>query len=98
MDKRMILKLNGGRSVSGILRGFDPFMNVVIDETQEEGRENPENLGMVVCILPLHYLLICLSIEIHLFFRSFVETVSFLLRLRTGCSKKGAKGFLNLIL
>lgn len=29
MDKRMQLKLNGGRTVSGILRGFDPFMNLV---------------------------------------------------------------------
>lgn len=29
MDKRMNLKINGGRTVTGILRGFDPFMNVV---------------------------------------------------------------------
>ncbi|KAI4472442.1 hypothetical protein M0802_016820, partial [Mischocyttarus mexicanus] len=32
MDKRLSLKLNGGRQVIGILRGFDPFMNMVIDE------------------------------------------------------------------
>lgn len=31
MDKEMDLKLNGNRRVSGILRGFDPFMNMVID-------------------------------------------------------------------
>ncbi|XP_055325627.1 probable small nuclear ribonucleoprotein G [Sitodiplosis mosellana] len=49
MDKRMMLKLNGGRSVSGILRGFDPFMNVVIDETVEECRDGTKNnIGMVV--------------------------------------------------
>uniref|UniRef100_A0A336LZY7 Small nuclear ribonucleoprotein G n=1 Tax=Culicoides sonorensis TaxID=179676 RepID=A0A336LZY7_CULSO len=49
MDKKLSLKLNGGRKVSGILRGFDPFMNVVIDETIEytkDGRQN--NIGMVV--------------------------------------------------
>ncbi len=29
MDKKLQLKLNGGRIVTGILRGFDPFMNLV---------------------------------------------------------------------
>lgn len=49
MDKRMMLKLNGGRTVVGILRGFDPFMNVVIDETVEECRDGTKNnIGMVV--------------------------------------------------
>jgi len=49
MDKRMMLKLNGGRSVSGILRGFDPFMNVVIDESVEDCRDGTKNnIGMVV--------------------------------------------------
>lgn len=45
----MMLKLNGGRCVTGILRGFDPFMNVVIDETVEECRDGTKNtIGMVV--------------------------------------------------
>jgi small nuclear ribonucleoprotein G len=49
MDKRLSLKLNGGRSVSGILRGFDPFMNVVVDETIEECKDGTRNaIGMVV--------------------------------------------------
>lgn len=49
MDKRMLLKLNGGRSVAGILRGFDPFMNVVLDETVEECKDSTRNnIGMVV--------------------------------------------------
>ncbi|NXM92557.1 RUXG protein, partial [Oenanthe oenanthe] len=41
--------LNGGRHVQGILRGFDPFMNLVIDECVEMapgGQQN--NIGMVV--------------------------------------------------
>lgn len=29
------VKLNGRRAVSGVLRGFDQFMNLVIEETQE---------------------------------------------------------------
>lgn len=35
MDKRCQLKLNGNRTVIGVLRGFDPFMNLVIDEAYE---------------------------------------------------------------
>ena len=43
------MKLNGGRHVQGILRGFDPFMNLVIGEcveTATNGQQN--NTGMVV--------------------------------------------------
>ena len=35
MDKEMELKLNGNRRVSGVLRGFDPFMNMVIEVRSE---------------------------------------------------------------
>ena len=43
------VKLNGGRVVSGVLRGFDPYMNIVMDDTVEE-RSNSQkiNIGMVV--------------------------------------------------
>jgi len=43
------LKINGGRSVEGVLRGFDPFMNLVLDETIEFAKTGERNLiGMVV--------------------------------------------------
>ncbi|EFA09436.1 probable small nuclear ribonucleoprotein G [Tribolium castaneum] len=49
MDKKLCLKLNGGRQVVGILRGFDPFMNLVVDESVEECRDGKKNnIGMVV--------------------------------------------------
>lgn len=33
----------------GILRGFDPFMNLVVDETVEERKDGSKNnIGMVV--------------------------------------------------
>ena len=49
MDKRLTLKINGGRVVSGVLRGFDPFMNLVIDEAIEECKTGEKNnIGMVV--------------------------------------------------
>ncbi|XP_054268307.1 probable small nuclear ribonucleoprotein G isoform X2 [Macrosteles quadrilineatus] len=49
MDKKLSIKLNAGRHVEGILRGFDPFMNVVLDETIEIKKDNTQNnIGMVV--------------------------------------------------
>ncbi|XP_047554209.1 small nuclear ribonucleoprotein G-like [Lutra lutra] len=49
MDQKLSLKLNGDRHVQGILRGFNPFMNLVIDECVEmatHGQQN--NTGTVV--------------------------------------------------
>uniref|UniRef100_A0A3Q4BQB8 Small nuclear ribonucleoprotein G n=1 Tax=Mola mola TaxID=94237 RepID=A0A3Q4BQB8_MOLML len=45
----LVVKLNGGRHVQGILRGFDPFMNLVVDDTLEMGPGGQQNsIGMVV--------------------------------------------------
>ncbi|XP_034255062.1 small nuclear ribonucleoprotein G [Thrips palmi] len=49
MDKKLSLKLNGGRHVIGFLRGFDPFMNFVVDETVEVCKDGSrKDIGMVV--------------------------------------------------
>lgn len=43
------VKLNGNRHVTGIMRGYDQFMNVVLDSTVEEVSPSERNqLGMVV--------------------------------------------------
>jgi len=49
MEKRLFVQLNGNRKVIGILRGYDVFLNVVLDEAVEEkpGGERVR-LGMVV--------------------------------------------------
>ena len=36
MDKRLFIHLQGGRKVSGTLRGFDIFLNLVVDDATEE--------------------------------------------------------------
>lgn len=52
MDKRVSVKLNGKRRVTGVLRGYDQFMNLVLDETMEEVSAEERNpLGIVVCLL-----------------------------------------------
>ncbi|RYP50314.1 hypothetical protein DL769_010965 [Monosporascus sp. CRB-8-3] len=35
MDKRITVKFNGGREVTGTLKGYDALMNLVLDEVQE---------------------------------------------------------------
>lgn len=50
MDKKLFVHLQGGRKVSGTLRGYDLFLNLVIDEAFEE--TNPASkhpIGTVVC-------------------------------------------------
>lgn len=49
MDKRLLLQLNANRKVTGVLRGFDPFMNIVLDEAVEErSAEERIPLGLAV--------------------------------------------------
>ncbi|KAF5020106.1 hypothetical protein F66182_7869 [Fusarium sp. NRRL 66182] len=49
LDKRLFVQLNGSRKVIGILRGYDVFLNIVLDEAVEEkdGGEKVR-IGMVV--------------------------------------------------
>ncbi|RKP26640.1 hypothetical protein SYNPS1DRAFT_13925 [Syncephalis pseudoplumigaleata] len=49
MDKRLLIQLNGSRKVTGVLRGYDPFMNIVLDEAVEEvSSSERNNIGMIV--------------------------------------------------
>ncbi|KAL8424993.1 hypothetical protein Efla_004470 [Eimeria flavescens] len=54
MEKRLDVHLSGGRRVVGVMRGYDTFMNVVLDNALElRGRPGSQQvekneLGMVV--------------------------------------------------
>ncbi|KAK0717197.1 hypothetical protein B0T26DRAFT_645262 [Lasiosphaeria miniovina] len=53
MDQRITVKFNGGREVTGTLKGYDALMNLVLDDVEEalrddEGNENTRSLGLVV--------------------------------------------------
>ena len=56
MDKQLSLSLNGKRQISGVLRGFDAFMNIVLDDALEhitslpstEEDSNKKTLGLIV--------------------------------------------------
>jgi small nuclear ribonucleoprotein G len=46
----MALKLNGNRQVVGVLRGFDPFLNIVMEDCLEMvSQTESKPLGSVVC-------------------------------------------------
>ncbi|XP_038045820.1 U6 snRNA-associated Sm-like protein LSm7 [Patiria miniata] len=58
IDKPTRVKFQGGREVTGILKGFDPLLNLVLDGTSEFQRdpddpykitEDTRDLGLVVC-------------------------------------------------
>jgi len=58
IDKTITVKFTGGREVTGLLKGFDTLLNLVLDESQELLRdaEDPYKitndkryLGLVVC-------------------------------------------------
>ena len=53
-DKSVQVKLMGGRQVTGILKGFDPLLNLVLDHSVETIRrfdepETSRSLGLLVC-------------------------------------------------
>uniref|UniRef100_A0A2K6PVU5 Sm domain-containing protein n=1 Tax=Rhinopithecus roxellana TaxID=61622 RepID=A0A2K6PVU5_RHIRO len=45
---KLSLKLNGGRHVQGILWGFDPFMNLVIDECVEMATSGQQRNNIIM--------------------------------------------------
>ncbi|KAI5065438.1 hypothetical protein GOP47_0020133 [Adiantum capillus-veneris] len=48
MDKKLNIKLNANRVVVGTLRGYDQFMNLVLDGTVEMNGNDRNEIGMVV--------------------------------------------------
>lgn len=49
LDKKVFVQLNGSRKVVGVVRGYDVFLNIVLDDAFEDkdGGEKVK-LGMVV--------------------------------------------------
>ncbi|KAG5470507.1 hypothetical protein LSCM1_01751 [Leishmania martiniquensis] len=39
MEKRIVVKIQGGRSISGLLRGVDEHMSIVLHDAMEETRK-----------------------------------------------------------
>ena len=66
MDKKLFVHLQGGRKVSGTLRGYDLFLNLVLDDALEEttpAQKHP--IGTVVRLQSAHTML-TLRVQEHL--------------------------------
>ena len=48
MDKKLRLRLNGNRNVIGVLRGFDQFLNLVLDDATNDTTSEKTPMGMIV--------------------------------------------------
>ncbi|EEQ89778.1 small nuclear ribonucleoprotein [Blastomyces dermatitidis ER-3] len=53
MEKEVCVKFNGGREVTGTLKGYDQLMNLVLDDVKEtmrddEGNQTTRSLGLIV--------------------------------------------------
>ena len=48
LDKRISLLLKDGRVLEGKLTGFDDYMNMVLEDTDESSTEQNRRLGTVV--------------------------------------------------
>ncbi|KJZ68679.1 Putative small nuclear ribonucleoprotein G [Hirsutella minnesotensis 3608] len=49
LDKKLFVQLNGSRKVHGVLRGYDVFLNIVLDDAVEELSGGDRiRLGMIV--------------------------------------------------
>ncbi|KAL7715491.1 Small nuclear ribonucleoprotein G [Entamoeba marina] len=50
MEKRIFVKINGNRSVIGVLRGFDEYMNLVLCESYDVSKTVDEKypLGTIM--------------------------------------------------
>ncbi|EMF13864.1 LSM-domain-containing protein [Sphaerulina musiva SO2202] len=50
LDKRVEVQLNGSRKVMGTLRGYDVFLNIVLDEATES-KPNGEKVRLGMCVI-----------------------------------------------
>jgi Small nuclear ribonucleoprotein (snRNP) homolog len=48
MDKRISLLLKDNRILEGKLTGYDDYMNMVLEETEERSQDQERRLGTVV--------------------------------------------------
>ena len=48
LNTRLIVTLKDGRTMEGKLVGFDQYMNLVLEETEERAQDQTRKMGIVV--------------------------------------------------
>jgi small nuclear ribonucleoprotein G len=48
MDKRLDIRMNASRRIVGVLRGYDQFMNLVMEDVEEITKEEKVPIGTIM--------------------------------------------------
>ena len=49
LGKTVLLRLIGGKSIRGLLRGFDQHLNLVLEKAEDvTDKDNTEELGLII--------------------------------------------------
>jgi len=49
INKKVLIKLKGGKTITGTLQGFDQHMNLLLDQSEESASEgDSKSLGSIV--------------------------------------------------
>jgi len=49
LGKTVLIRLRGGKSIRGTLRGFDQHLNLVLEKAEDvSDRDNAEELGLII--------------------------------------------------
>ncbi|MFQ6064185.1 MAG: LSM domain-containing protein [Candidatus Bathyarchaeia archaeon] len=48
LGKMVLVRLRGGRSIRGRLKGFDQHLNLVLEETEDTSGEKGKRLGTII--------------------------------------------------
>jgi small nuclear ribonucleoprotein G len=48
MDKKLDVRMNAGRRIIGTLRGYDQFMNLVLEDVEEVTKDERVPLGTIM--------------------------------------------------
>eukprot|EP01053_Blabericola_migrator_P000603 Blabericola_migrator_1__602@NODE_1147_length_5278_cov_121_056227_g781_i0_p5_GENE_NODE_1147_length_5278_cov_121_056227_g781_i0NODE_1147_length_5278_cov_121_056227_g781_i0_p5_ORF_typecomplete_len113_score9_17LSM/PF01423_22/2_9e17Hfq/PF17209_3/0_02DUF150_C/PF17384_2/0_095DUF150_C/PF17384_2/3e03_NODE_1147_length_5278_cov_121_056227_g781_i029483286 len=50
LNTRVVVKFLGGRQISGVLKGFDDIVNLVLDECKETMLSEPTGFFCIICL------------------------------------------------
>ena len=76
MDKKLFVQLNGSRQIIGVLRGYDVFLNIVLDEAVEK-KPNGDHVKVGTTVIRGNSVVL---IEVRTSFKKIIEFIPFVWR------------------
>ena len=76
MDKKLFVQLNGSRQIIGVLRGYDVFLNIVLDEAVEK-KPNGDHVKVGTTVIRGNSVVL---MEVRTSFKKIIEFIPFVWR------------------